>query len=86
MSSKLNPFKNIKKFKVPLHLYFLLLFLMFSNRERYLDHALLHRDWGMLLKILLSMCSPLAIAIMQPTKSQWRKAMRYAKRKRSYPY
>ena len=83
MSSKLFPFS---KFKVTPQLYWLVLFLMYSNRGEYIELALYTRDWTLLLKVLLSMCSPLAIAIAQPTRSEWKKALRYARYSKAYPY
>ena len=83
MSSKLFPFS---KFKITPQLYWLVLFLMYSNRGEYIELALYHRDWTLLLKVLLSMCSPLAIAIAKPTRSEWKKALRYARYSKAYPY
>jgi len=68
------------------HIYWLLLFLMFGNRHDYFMYALSTWDFVLLGKVLLSMCSPLAIRIQNPTYSEWRKALRYARYSKAYPY
>lgn len=82
MSSKLSRWKKIRVSPI----YWLVLFLMFGNRSDYFIHAIKTLDVLLLGKVLLSMCSPLAIAIANPTYSEWRKALRYARYSKAYPY
>lgn len=67
-------------------LYWLVLYIMYNNRLNYLALAIGTFDYVLLGQVLLSMLSPLAIRLQKPTRAEWRRALRFAERKRAYPY
>ena len=66
-------------------MYWLILFLMYSNRAEYIMFGLTTLNFALLWKVFLSMLSPLVIRVSKPTARDWKRAMRYTRIKTRLP-